>query len=367
VGEPGGRGRGRPGGSRFTSALLDATAHEATVVWSSLEDLGIGTFSPAFANLTLPNGASGYFTDLIAPYGDPFTVRRVPTRLAADPVGGAFVQFGTTALARLDGNGAQLWPADRSLSTVGRLLADESGGVFGIGISGVVVDRRAPEGSVPAGWSDSGFMVSPGPTFGVVASVVVPGGLLLCWSEVAGNRGADIHAAEVTHDGALAPGWAAGGTVLHSVRRDQTTPALVASAGGTGLAAWRDLRKSEGDIYGVVVALVGGRAPTTHEDFEDAEDAAGPSHAPLAHAPALAVESAGSGAPVVRFALAEPGAASLDIVDVAGRRVLGLPLAAGAGAARRLEIPVAGLERGLYWAVLRQGPVRLTTRFAVTR
>ena len=354
-----------PGGGRFTFADVGASSQGAVVVWGSFEDLPIGSSAPAAASHYLPNGGPGVQTDLVAPFGNPLTVTTFVTGIAVDAAGTTFVRErvnGVVHLLKLDPAGAILWPADRNIATAGRLIPDDAGGVYALASSGVSLDRRAADGSVPAGWTGSGLTVTSATTSGAVSAAIVSGGILLCWADDARGHGADVRATVITNSGAIAPGWRVGGSLISSVHGVQSSPTVVATTAGTGLAAWQDLRrKGGGDIYGDVVAPVAAVGPNllTPDDtarFESSALGAGVEPEPERDV-AFSVSAAPveSGVVRVRFTLAESGEATLDVVDVTGR-LLRRQFATGAHGLAQITTLVAGeLPRGIYWIRLQQG------------
>ncbi len=359
------------GGSRFTGVFLGASSLGAVVAWSTYEDLGIGFSAPCRATQTNPDGSAGYHTDLAGPYGGGPSVSATALGIAVDAGGSAFVRFrvaGLTRFQRLSAAGAFEWPTDRTIATDGELIPDDAGGVFGVGTSGVVVDRRASNGSVPSGWSGSGLVISSAATFGPVATAVIPGGLLLCWADDVGGRGADIRAIAVTHAGAPAAGWDAGGNLVQRVRGDQVTPALAADAAGNGIAAWRDLRRAGGDIYGGPVTAWGGGGRGMIGTGGGAPAAAEEGRAePLAGAgPALRVDDRAAAGPGwrVAFSLPEDGEAALDLLDVMGRRLRGQVVLGARGRETGAWLSPGDLPRGIYWIRIRQGGWQAAARVA---
>jgi hypothetical protein len=318
-----------------------------------------------FATQTLSSGAREYFTPL-STLNTP--TRTIPAGLAVDVAGSAFIREdvgGVIRLMKLDSLGVSLWPTDRSIATGGRLIADDVGGVYAVGGPGVAIDRRAEDGTVPAGWSGSGLQITPSTPSGSVASAIVPGGILLCWTDDARGGASHVHAIGITNAGAIAAGWKAGGLRISSGRGVQASPSLVATSDGRGLAAWVVVGPHDGgDIYGSLVAP----SPEVSRAGGPAEPASATvvgTDRPTAFS--VGIEAGGSAQSRVRFALRADGDASLDLVDVAGRRVRHQIVSGARGASQTITWSTVDLPRGVYWVCLRQGGEQVSARLLLMR
>jgi hypothetical protein len=201
------------------------------------------------------------------------------------------------------------------------------------------------------------------------------GGAFLAWSD-SRERGGVI-ALRIDKDGRAAPGWSSG-IVIHrrAADPDVTEPVrkVLTVRGGPGRAivVWEDLQRNFPGgllwpLYGAMLLTPAGPAAVP--------DAA-PRIAPVAdevqgHTGATAGMAFGltaeldrtTGATFVRASLARDTPATLELFDVAGRRVLTHPLAAVAGEER---VRVDGLvPPGWYAARVRQGDRTATARVIV--
>jgi hypothetical protein len=359
----------------FGTVQLAASSQGATIVYNDLLDYfddGCPCYlfheTYGYAVRINPDGARSYATDVAAPYGTP----RVLTSLrgvAVNPAGATFVSQNVPGMGnrvlKLDVTGAIVWPNDRSTSGAGPLLADDVGGVFVLGGPGLAIDRRAEDGTVPAGWTGSGLQIAPNAPSGNVASAIVPGGILLCWTDDAHGGGSDVRAIGITNDGAIAAGWKAGGTRISTAHGAQASPALVATSDGRGLAAWVATRPRDGgDIYGNLVAPSGALS-----QVRDATVTASATEAETDRPAALSlrVEAGASGTGRVRFALQADGDASLDLVDVVGRRVCHRIVSGARSVSQTITFPTADLPSGVYWACLRQGREQVSAKLLLIR
>src|SRR5258706_377882 len=83
---------------------------------------------------------------------------------------------------------------------------------------------------------------------GIVAVGDGDGGVLLAWQDQR-SGGSDVYAARVQGDGALAPGWVAGGTAVCVAAGDQTSLRAVPDGAAGVVIAWQDHRAADSDVH----------------------------------------------------------------------------------------------------------------------
>jgi hypothetical protein len=174
------------------------------------------------------------------------------------------------------------------------------------------------------------------------------GGAIVAWhdSRVAGS---DIYAQRISAEGVVH--WATDGVALCTASGSQTYPAIVADGVGGIIAAWADLRGADSDIYAQSLKPTGGLGSLLA--------------VPVGGATALALEPLRPnplrGGPLtVRFTLASDACATIELLDVAGRRVAARDLGGLGPGHHAIGLDVPGtLAPGLYLVRLRQeGAVR---------
>jgi hypothetical protein len=145
------------------------------------------------------------------------------------------------------------------------------------------------------------------------------GGAIVTWRDERNDAG-DSYAQHVIATGTVDPAWPGEGRAVSTAGGAQILPAIIGDGAGGAIIAWDDLRSGAGefgvddDIY---VQHVRGNGQLGDE----------PVHAPDGAGLALALESPvpnpiRTGAMIVRFTLPSDAAASLELFDVAGRRVV---------------------------------------------
>jgi hypothetical protein len=176
----------------------------------------------------------------------------------------------------------------------------------------------------------------------------------VAWSEgAAGAR--DLRAVAVTSDGMLAPGWSYGGSVVCGESGDQVLTSLAVLPPAAVLAVWEDRRTGESDIRATLLQPGGPATVGVPDDL-------GPG--PLAFTASSPTPNPARDHVQFAFVLVEPSAATLEIVDVAGRVLARLEAEPPRGA-QAMTFDAGRLSPGLYWAKLRQGVHVVTRRFAV--
>jgi len=241
-----------------------------------------------------------------------------------------------------------------------RLTRDGSGGAWV-----VWRDRRADstgdlrythvlaDGALAPGFTHSGteLCTAPNAQGDVDLAGDGAGGFFAVWRDDRSGT-SDIYAQHVLATGALSPGWAVNGRALTTAAGVQDQPSIAAVGTGRVIAAWRDARSAPARTYALAVV----DAATT--------GAPRPAATMLRLA---AVDPARAGEVRLRVSVPAAGTASLELVDVSGRRLerrqLTGPLA---GEVVALHPPVA-LPPGLYFARLSQGGASALARVTLLR
>jgi len=161
-------------------------------------------------------------------------------------------------LQRVDAAGGKAWPGTGvpSGGAIAALVRDGAGGVFEIATDyaaprNLEVRRRLPDGTVPSGWPitlapDLATPPQPG-------GVSTTAGFIALWAQKGTDF--DLHAAGYMTNGALAPGWPAGGVPVTALAGDQMNAALLATPTEGVFAVWQDARPGSagGDLYAMRV------------------------------------------------------------------------------------------------------------------
>ena len=184
------------------------------------------------------------------------------------------------------------------------------------------------------------------------------GGAIVGWTD-SRNPTDDIYAQRISMAGTTQ--WTANGVALCKADGWQELGAIVPDGAGGAIATWVDGRSGNFDIYAQSVLTDGTLGSSVGVPDEPATASA------LALDPVRPNPSRG-GALTVRFTLASEAAASLELLDIAGRRVAGREVGS-LGAGRHTFDLGQGqpLAPGLYLVRLRQGASTRVTRAAVLR
>jgi hypothetical protein len=157
----------------------------------------------------------------------------------------------------LTSGGIKLWAEPYTVPFSELAIQDGANGVWLVGrppgTNQLEVHRRLPNGTLPAGWTPAGQVISSPVGLGAVAAQSPPGRVLLCWSQNTGT-GFDLRAIAVADDGTLPAGWSPGGNSVCAAAGDQKSPSL-ALTGSTGIACWEDQRNGAAnqDIYAMLL------------------------------------------------------------------------------------------------------------------
>lgn len=237
-----------------------------------------------------------------------------------------------------------------------RMIADGTGGAWI-----VWYDQRASvdgdlryshllgDGTLAAGFTTQGAVLCNAPGVQREAALAGDGagGLFVVWRDDRSGD-ADVYAQHILADGTVAPGWAANGRAIAVASGAQDQPAIAPVRAGRAVIAWRDARAGSATrIYtsGLVDAATTGVAPGAH------------------HGVQLVAGRGTHGQAVVDVTLESAGPATLELLDLAGRRL----------ASSRLQGPLTQQATilggvwppGLYFVRLRTATDVASTRITV--
>lgn len=188
--------------------------------------------------------------------------------LTGDGSGGAFVTWRTPPRANkvfgqhLAPDGVTLWPAGLRLPVVGNTIHDGSGGMYQIVPATELNEPRAvhwdASGALAPGWTWAGVPLGAPTALGEHAAIVSAGNLIVTWSD---NNSPPyrlkLRASILQANGALAPGWASGGTPLCAVNQDQREPSLLSDEIGGAFVCWTSQSDTSSDIYATRIVTDG--------------------------------------------------------------------------------------------------------------
>jgi len=361
----GGLALGNSSTDQVAPMVIGDGAGGALVAWQEFEN---GLFKIRLLRLT-PAGA------VAAPWPSAGVIPASSTRhqlspvLASDDAGGAIVVWEESILgerklraARVDGNGLPTggWPAGGlALSaSVGQqraaaVIRDGAGGALVVwedtrsGAGDVYVQRITGAGAIALGWSATGLAACAQPAEQSAPTILADGagGAYVAWEDFRASS-ADVYAQRVTAAGALSGGWPATGVAMTTDAGEQYAPRLMPDGTGGAIATWFDTRRftdSPVDVpstpkAGVVFALYG-----------------------LRPSPAV-------GPVRVSFALPDGRTARLELLDIAGRRILEREV--GSLGAGRHVVELRGrreLAAGIYLVRLTHAGRSLTATAVVLR
>ena len=317
----------------------------------ALWDMAGGGLAGAFTHTGPDSGA-------VTLYGGAPSAAPVPC-VVADGAGGLFASWPASpsrSMQHFLAGGLSGWPEPTAAPWCDLLLPDGSGGIYLFGRAAspdqLVLSRRAADASIPPPWTPAGVVVSNAGSFTTFDAVRSGDLVYTAWSSGASGAN-DLRANAVTANGAIAPGgWAANGTVVCNATGTQILTSMIALPPTDALVAWADTRSGAPDIYAARLETSG--PPML---------AVPPSPRAGSLAVALAPVPA-RGSARLSFTLTEPGPATVELVDVAGR-VVALLEARPESGPQSLVLDTTSLPGGLYWARLRQGERSGATRFAV--
>ena len=182
------------------------------------------------------------------------------------------------------------------------------------------------------------------------------GGAIVTWQDDRGSS-FDIYAQRISAGGTVQ--WTADGVVLCTATGNQYYPTIASDGAGGAIVTWQDLRSSNQDIYAQRVQANGQLGGTV--------DVSGEASLAFALDPVRPNPVLG-GTLTVRFTLASGTAASLELLDVAGRRIITREVGSLGAGRHTLDLGEGRrLAPGLYLVCLRQGTNTRVTRVAVLK
>ena len=303
--------------------------------------------------------------------------------IATDGAGGAFLVWQDLRsgdvdvfAARVRANGVldPVWPIDGA--AVCTALGEQSFlGIAASGPSAAIVtwrDRRNSLQDIYAARLVAGGLDPVWPTNGLgvciaVGAQTVPvlaadgaGGALIAWED-SRSGSADIYAHHVLQSGVVDPGWQLEGSPVSMATNQQQSPSLIADGSGGAILAWHDSRTAAStaiDIYAQRVRADGTLGGTVVDV---------PRSAGLSFAIRSAHPNPWQDGPLrVEFSTAIEDEVSLEVLDVAGRRVLARDLGTLAPGRHSATIDVGTrLRAGVRFVRLRQGDETRSLRVSV--
>ena len=246
------------------------------------------------------------------------------------------------------------------------VTSDGAGGVYvawsdyrdGTGLGDIYAQHVLGDGTIAVGWPANGLAICTAPDDQQRPSIAADGagGVVIAWQDRRSGSDADIYAQHVLGNATLADGWSADGLPACAATGDQLAPAVATDAAGNAFMAWSDARSGIPNVYATKIAA--GQTPAAVPPSTPAR---------LALAGASPNPTFGPGL-TVRFTLATAERATLEVLDVGGRRVarreIG-PLGPGSHVLELQESAV--LPAGVYIVRLVQSGQVVTARASLIR
>jgi len=310
---------------------------------------------------------------------------REHARLVPDGTGGAIVSWqdgrGSTNFdiyaqhVRSSGTVDPGWPADGralcldpndQLSPV--LASDGAGGAIAVwedsrtGDSDIYLQRVLANGVVAPTWTVNGVALCAATGYQVEPALVTDGNgnAVVVWEDHR-NLSTDIYAGRVLANGTLDANWPADGVATCNESHDQFSPTAVTDGSGGVVTVWVDARGAgpSFDLYAQRVTsngFVGGSVVgVPHNSEGGGLSLAAPSPARGDRLP-------------VTFALESGAAARIELLDLAGRRVLSREVGVLGPGGHTMDLAdPAPLAAGIYFLRLTQQGREIATRVAVLR
>ena len=182
------------------------------------------------------------------------------------------------------------------------------------------------------------------------------GGAYFFWND--GRLGLDrLYAVRLHADASTAPGWSDLGDVVCDAPGGQDNPVGVAAGPGAAIVGWLDRRNGYPDIYAQKIGMrISVEVPER------------PVSSGLSFALYGAEPNPGNGILRIAFSLRSDEPATLDVHDVAGRRVFSRDVGEFGPGRHVVTVPArAGLASGIYVVRLVAGSTSLTKRACVLR
>jgi hypothetical protein len=348
----------------------------AFVFWR--DDRPPGVFAQHLSEL----GSALWRADGVPVVRSPFVVQG-RLKAIADGAGGALVAWtGTTHgdsglyVTQVSADGSLSWREDAhvvaSPSLTGfRIVAVEGSGAILSWITGGIIhaQRINPRGRLS--WSMEGVWLSSAPSHRDFLAMAPDGhqGVYIAWSDTVPEG--EVFATHLDGAGAPMRGWSAAGTPVCPHIASVFSIDLASDGAGGALMTWTDARSEFGGMRGydlpVCFATKLGRdgpAATANDRHRPLAGRLSASPHSIAGLSLQGVQpSPGSAIRAVRFSLADGSPASLDLFDVAGRKVISREVGSLGAGAHELQLdPGLHLAPGVYALRLCQSGRQLTTR-----
>lgn len=187
------------------------------------------------------------------------------------------------------------------------------------------------------------------------------GGAIVSWEDTRAAGQFDVYSHHMLASGAVDPLWPTNGRAICTAATNQQLPVTLADGSGGAVVAWADYRATGGafaDIYAQRVQADGQLGGSVVD-------------VPVEQLLALTLDGLrpnpwNGGSLTLRFSLANDAAATLEVLDAAGRRVTARQLNPRSGGIRVETLELTHrLVPGVYFARLRQGPAERVKRFVV--
>lgn len=183
---------------------------------------------------------------------------------------------------------------------------------------------------------------------------------IVTWQDHRSGTDDDIYAQRVLPGGTADPAWPVGGRALCTVANHQGDPTIVADGAGGGIVAWADYRNSynNSDVYAQRILANGQLGGDTDSVPEDVE---------LTFTLDPVRPNPSRGAPLtVQFTLASAATASLELLDVTGRRIAAREVGSLGPGTHALDLSQGvALRPGVYFLRLTQGGSEVRARAVV--
>jgi hypothetical protein len=359
-------------------AAVSDGAGGAVIAWRDLRTEGFS--GDIYAQRISAGGAPQWATDGVAVCTA--SNDQANTTIASDGAGGAVLAWtdsrggsSKTYAQRISGTGAAQWTGDGVALCTGvgnewtpAIAPDSAGGAivvwrddrfFDVNGGDVYAQRVSAAGAIQ--WSAPGVTVCNNIYGNQIYPQIIAdgaGGAVVTWEDYRGGDyyAADVYARKLTAAGALQ--WTFSGAAISTATGGQTIPTIASDGGGGAIIAWQDSRNGYDDIYAQRVlsdGQLGGSAVSV------------PSDVPPSLALALAGPNPVRGGPLrVRFTLEGGAPASIELLDLAGRRLTARGVDAFGAGPHTLDLAEGRhLAPGIYWLRLRQGASTRLARVAV--
>jgi len=363
-------------GHQENPTLIPDGAGGAIVTWLDQRTGGDYTFSDIYAQRVSSTGTPQWTANGVA-LCTATGPQQYPV-IAPDGLGGAIITWFDDRAGnydiyaqRISGAGNVQWTADGvALCTaageqaVFSIIPDGAGGAITAwrdyrgGSDYDIYCQRVSQSGSPL-WTGNGVALctATGDQYDPALVADGAGGAIVTWPDLRGGIELDIYAQRISAGGVTA--WTGNGVALSTAAGQQNVTTIVSDGAGGAIVTWRDKRSGvDFDIYAQRVQAngqLGGDVVSV------------PADGPLAFAlEPVGPNPARGGALTVRFALPSGAAASLELLDVSGRRVASREVGSlGAGSHTLALGEGLQLSPGLYLVSLRQGANRRTSRVAV--